>query len=231
MTRPIEQAAADEFDGWATNGHAESMERGHAAPTEAIVASWGLGPDSVVLDVGCGNGWAIRRCLALGAGGGLGIDISPQMVASAQQRSAGTPLRFEVASAQAVPLPDAAVSHVLSVENLYYLPDPAAALREWARVCRPGGRLGIMVDLYAEHPLASAWVAALPIEVHVLAEAELAGLCRAAGWVDVQTRRFPDPRPRRTEAEFEPDEWTPSYALYLESKRTGSLIVEATRSA
>jgi len=227
----MEQAAANEFDGWATDGHAESMERGHAAPTEALLSNWALGPESVVLDVGCGNGWALRRCHALGAGGGLGIDISPQMVASARARSAGTPLRFEVSSAQAVPLADGAASHVLSVENLYYLPDPAAALREWARACRAGGRLSIMVDLYAEAPLAGAWVAALPIEVHVLSEAELAELCRAAGWTDVRTRRFPDPRPPRSEAEFEPNEWSPSYALYLESKRVGSLLIEARRGS
>ena len=46
-----------------------------------------------------------------------------------------------------------------------------------------------------------------------------------------RTRRFPDPRPPRSEAEFEPNEWSPSYALYLESKRVGSLLIEARRGS
>jgi SAM-dependent methyltransferase len=118
---------------------------------------------------------------------------------------------------------------VLSVEDLYYTTDPAAALREWARVARPGARLGIMVDLYAEAPLAEAWVAALDVAVHVLPTAQLVALCEAAGWVDVQARQVPDPRPPKPAGSFTPNEWEPTHALHVAARRAGSLLLTARR--
>ena len=40
-----------------------------------------------------------------------------------------------------MPFQDASVDGLLSVNTIYFWPDPAAALREIRRVLRPGGRL------------------------------------------------------------------------------------------
>ncbi len=225
--------AAAEFDIWARNGRDQSMARGHRSGTATIVEGWQLDGDSVVLDVGCGNGWALRWAAERGAGGGFGVDAAPEMVARAreltEEADSGARLRFEVATADALPLADESVSHVLNVESLYYYPDPAAALREWFRVARPGARLGIMADLYAEYPLAPAWVAALDIGVHLLSEAEIVRLCEEAGWSEVRTWRVPDEGPLKAEEDFEASVWTPSYALYLAAREAGSLVVVAQR--
>ena len=227
---PNVAAAAAVFDTWARNGRDQSMARGHRAGTASILGCWDLDATSTVLDVGCGNGWALRWALELGAGAGVGVDASPQMVCRAQELSEGEPrLRFARAVADELPLADGAVSHVLNVESLYYYPDPAAALREWARVTRPGGQLGIMADLYAEYPLARAWAAALEIGVHLLNEAGFVQLCEEAGWREVRSWRVPDTRPVRDPADFEADTWTPSYELYLAAREAGSLVVVGVR--
>lgn len=226
---PDPTAAAATFDAWAAAGRDADMARGHRRTTRRIVEGWTLGAEDFVVDVGCGNGWALRWCRERGAGGGLGLDVSPGMIGRAEALNDDPALRFVVGTAGALPLPDGAASHVLSVEALYYTPDPAAVLREWARVARPGARLGIMVDLYAEAPLAAAWVEALDVAVHVLSTAQLVRLCEAAGFRDVQAVQVPDPRPPKAAADFEPNVWEPSHALHVAARRAGSLVLTARR--
>ena len=68
------------------------------------------------------------------------------------------PGEYHVASASALPLPDDHVSHVLSVAAIYYTPDPGAVLAEWRRVARPGAKLMVLMDLYAENPVGEVWI-------------------------------------------------------------------------
>src|SRR3546814_16838938 len=55
-------------------------------------------------------------------------------------------LHLHRASAEALPLPDAAVDKACSVNNIYFWGDPAAAMAEFARVIRPGGRIAICFE-------------------------------------------------------------------------------------
>ena len=226
----MEQAAAAEFDQWANNGRAESMAEGHRDATAQILERWTLTAADRVLDVGCGNGWAVRWMLERGAGSGDGVDISPEMIARAQSMtSADMAARFAVSAGERLPFADASFSAVLSVESLYYYPDPGAALAEWARVARPGGRLGVMVDLFAENPAGPVWKETLDIDVHLLSEADFQRLAEAAGWRSVQTWRVIDRRPVKTEAEFTPSRWYPTYAIYRGYREAGSLAVIGQR--
>jgi SAM-dependent methyltransferase len=220
-----DSALAEEFDRWARDGVDVAMERGHGRFTELALASWSLGPDSAVLDVGCGNGWAVRRCVGLGAGEGVGVDISAEMVALARP-----PGRYLQATADALPLPDARFSHVLSVEALYYTGDPEAALREWARVARPGARLMVLLDLYLENPCHRIWEPLFPFPVQVRGEAAWVAAVEASGWTRCGARRLRDPQGPRPEADFEPNPWAPSYADYLAEKAAGTLCLEAVRA-
>jgi len=230
VPRPDPAAAAATFDAWAAAGRDADMARGHRRTTRRIVESWSLSDEDFVLDVGCGNGWALRWCRERGAGGGLGVDVSPGMVARARGLTADTAVRFAVGRAAALPIDDDAASRVLSVEALYYTPDPEAALREWGRVARPGAHLGIMVDLYAEAPLAAAWVEALDVEVHVLSTARLVSLCEEAGWTNVHAVQVPDPRPPKAAEGFTPSPWEPSHALHVAARLAGSLVITGRRA-
>jgi len=104
-------------------------------------------PGERIVDVGCGPGLlAADLAAAVGPGGEvLALDVSESMVAMASRRCAGsTHVRTGQAHANALPAPDGASDAVVCTQVLEYVPDVAGALREFARVLRPGGRLLLM---------------------------------------------------------------------------------------
>ena len=230
MPAPTLEAAANEFDQWAEAGRAASMAEGHGGVTRQTLDRWTLGTHDTVLDVGCGNGWAVREMLNRGAGRGIGVDLAPKMIALADAaRRSDEPSAFHVAPADRLPIADGAVTHILNIESIYYYPDPAAAVREWARVSASGGRLAVLVDLYAENPATHCWIEALDVAVHLLSADDLAGMLSNAGWGDIWTEQIVDPRPITPHTEFTVSKYWPSYAAYLEYRQTGALVVHGIR--
>jgi ubiquinone/menaquinone biosynthesis C-methylase UbiE len=117
---------------------------------ERLVDLARLEPGERVLDVGCGTGsLAIAAARQVAAGAVCGIDASAEMIATARRkaRKAGVGVRFENATVQALPFPDASFDAVLSTLMLHHVPRPARrqAVREVRRVLTPGGRL-LVVD-------------------------------------------------------------------------------------
>jgi len=90
------------------------------------------------LDLGCGTGLA-ARAFAKNVDEFIGVDLSPGMIAKAQQT--GLYKRLDVADmVQGLAAePDAGFDLVLSADAIIYLPDLGPALKQIARVLRPGG--------------------------------------------------------------------------------------------
>jgi SAM-dependent methyltransferase len=93
---------------------------------------------SDVLDAGCGVGYGTAH-LAEVAASVVGVDVSADAVAYATRRYAGPRASFRKMDVTALDLPDATFDVVCSFETLEHVPDAAAAVREAARVLRPGG--------------------------------------------------------------------------------------------
>jgi ubiquinone/menaquinone biosynthesis C-methylase UbiE len=68
------------------------------------------------------------------------IDLSPAMLAIARRRTPPN-VRLAVMDAEALAFPAATFDTVVSTLGLCTYPDPESALKEMARVCRPGGRI------------------------------------------------------------------------------------------
>jgi SAM-dependent methyltransferase len=123
----------------------------HAAGVDARQVAFDavaeVGP-SDVLEVGCGEGELAERLLGELGVTLVAIDQSPRMVELA--RSRGVDARL--GDVQELPFTDGAFDVVLAAWMLYHVPSLDRALREIARVLRPGGRL-VAVTNYADHLL------------------------------------------------------------------------------
>ena len=101
--------------------------------------------DQSVLDVGCGDGTLALVFSRNGAARVAGCDLDSRMVIRAQAgaRRGGADIEFAVARSQALPFPDDSFDIVTCITVLTFIPEAGAAIREMARVLRPGGRLVI----------------------------------------------------------------------------------------
>jgi SAM-dependent methyltransferase len=95
-------------------------------------------------DVACGTGEVAFRATRAGADV-TGSDLAPVLIETAKTIAAseGLDLRLEVADCENLPYEDATFDVVSSSVGVIFAPDHARVASELARVCRPGGRLGI----------------------------------------------------------------------------------------
>ena len=106
----------------------------------------GLGPDEIVVDLGCGGG---LTCDGSGRFVHVGIDLVTTALQTARSRGVQV-VRGDVA---VLPLADRCASVVVAGEILEHVPDVGAVVGEICRVLRPGGT--VVVDTLAEGRLAT----------------------------------------------------------------------------
>ena len=96
-------------------------------------------PTARVLDVGCGTGELLRRLRAKHPEALLaGLDPVPEMLAVARDKLSGKE-DLRIGYADALPWKAASFDAVVSCNMFHYITHPVDALREMARVVRPGG--------------------------------------------------------------------------------------------
>jgi len=97
------------------------------------------------LDAATGTG-AVAIRAARGGAEVTGLDLAPRLVKTATRLAAreGLAICFEVGDCEHLPYGDASFDVVASAVGVIFAPDHRAVARELARVCRPGGRLGLV---------------------------------------------------------------------------------------
>jgi SAM-dependent methyltransferase len=150
-TDPVKQQVAAHWDRRAAHF---DEDFGHSIRTPAERGAWdrifGLvlpsrGPFDA-LDLGCGTGFLSLELAARGHRV-IGVDFAPSMLERAKSKAVerGLSVRFEQADAEQLPFVPASFDLAISRHVLWTLPHPEAAIDEWIRVLRPGGRL-VVVD-------------------------------------------------------------------------------------
>jgi demethylmenaquinone methyltransferase/2-methoxy-6-polyprenyl-1,4-benzoquinol methylase len=104
-----------------------------------LVSRTSAGPADRVLDVATGTGLVARELVARHGCRVVGVDQSAGMLAEARRRVPG--LELVQASADSLPFADGEFDALTFTYLLRYVDDPAATLRELARVVRPGGSI------------------------------------------------------------------------------------------
>jgi SAM-dependent methyltransferase len=99
--------------------------------------------DLNILDVGCGTGLMMRDMADMGTVDG--VDIADEAVEYCRQRGVE---HVTQASVVELPFPNQHFDVITGVDILEHIEDDVAALREWRRVLKPGGRLFLFVPAH-----------------------------------------------------------------------------------
>ena len=141
----FEELKAEQAIVWGS-GPYEQIAKTLAPMHDALVSSLDPQPGEHWLDVATGTGGVAMRAARAGAHV-QGIDFAPALIETARrlaaERERELEVDFDVGDAEGLPYRDAAFDVVASAVGVVFAPDHTAAARELARVCRPGGRLGL----------------------------------------------------------------------------------------
>jgi ubiquinone/menaquinone biosynthesis C-methylase UbiE len=162
------------------------------------MTAWGLDQvpvpkGAVILDVGCGGGWTVRRLSELAPDGKvIGLDYSPASVAVSRKTNAkeieNGRVEIELGSVAALPFPDRSFDLVTAVETHYYWPDLPANVREIHRVLKPGGMFALIAETYRGGPFRMLYGLVMPLlRAAFLTDKEHQNLLTGAGFIEVAT--------------------------------------------
>jgi SAM-dependent methyltransferase len=130
---------------WAAGDYAAVAQIVDEAPPRDLLAYMDIAPGDAVLDVATGTGNAALQAAVRGAEV-VGLDLTPELFTVARRRA----IRHEVAidwiqgDAEDLPFDDESFDRVLSVFGVQFAPRHEIVAAELVRVCRPGGRIGLV---------------------------------------------------------------------------------------
>jgi demethylmenaquinone methyltransferase / 2-methoxy-6-polyprenyl-1,4-benzoquinol methylase len=149
-----------------------------------LVSRVEAGNGDTILDVACGTGAVAVELVRRYGCTVVGVDQSAEMLAAGRERvaAAGLAERITLLHARAEALPFAAASFdgLTFTYLLRYVDDPAATLRELARVVRPGGRIASLEFHVPRNPAAR-----VPWELYTRIGLPALGRLASRGWGDV----------------------------------------------
>jgi demethylmenaquinone methyltransferase/2-methoxy-6-polyprenyl-1,4-benzoquinol methylase len=150
----------------------------------ALVSRVRAGPADRVLDVATGTGLVAEELVRRHGCSVVGLDQSEQMLAAARTKLAAEPelaARVELVRGEAERLPfaDAEFDGLTFTYLLRYVDDPAATLRELARVVRPGGTIAALEFGVPDGPWRVPW------QIYTRAGLPAMGALASADWYRV----------------------------------------------
>lgn len=124
------------------------LNRGNTEIIEGTLEALGLETTDAYLDVGFGGGRSLTLAAeAIGEGHIYGVDFSADVVTAAQRRHRALigkgRLTLLTANVVDIPLRDALVTKISTINTIYFWPKPREALRSLRRLLAPGGHLAI----------------------------------------------------------------------------------------
>ena len=149
-----------------------------------LVSRLNVGPGETVLDVACGTAAVAVKVARDHGCRVVGVDQSPEMLAEGRHRveavRLGDRIELREARAEELPFEDAAFDGLTFTYLLRYVDDPAATMRELARVVKPGGGIAMLEFFVPARALPRA--AGVAYVRHGLPHA---GRQVSPGWADV----------------------------------------------
>jgi SAM-dependent methyltransferase len=215
-----------EFDEWAATGRDRGMEDRHWHTAKHALARMPVESGDVVLDLGCGSGYAGRALRdADDAGRVYGLDGSPEMARNASEYTDDPQVAYVVGDFGSLPFAEDAVDHVWSMEAFYYAGDPTETLREVRRVLRPGGTFYCAVNYYEENVHSQDWQEMIGVDMTRWSRERYRDAFREAGLHVAEQDTIPDREIEIPPAEaFPTDDWETREDMVERYREYGTLL-------
>jgi SAM-dependent methyltransferase len=130
---------------WAAGDYAAVAELIDEAPPRDLLSRVPVTPGQAVLDVATGTGNVAIRAAAAGAQV-VGLDLTPELFDTARRRAREREVTVDwvAGDAEELPFEDERFDRVFSVFGVQFAPRHQVVALELARVCRPGGQIGLV---------------------------------------------------------------------------------------
>lgn len=221
-----------EFDQWAEEGRDKGMEQRHWHTAKHVLSRMPVEDGDVVLDLGCGSGYACRALReAGGAERAYGLDGAPEMARNARSYTDDQDIGYVIGDFGALPFEDDTVDHCFSMEAFYYAADPHETLAELHRVLDSGGSFFCAVNYWEENVHSHDWEGLLGVPMTRWSERAYREAFRAAGFHVAGQDRIPD---REMEippaAAFPTEDWETRAAMVERYREYGTLLTVGVRA-
>lgn len=179
------------FDEWAKIGRSELMEKEHSKTVLKLLNSIRFEKPFSFLDVGCGNGWVVRKISQIqNCKKAVGIDKSQNMITKAKSKiksSKENYLRTDILSWKF----NGKFDYIFSMESLYYSTPMESALKKIYKILKPGGQFFCGTDFYSDNKATIQWSKMLNIPLDLRSKKQWKKMFEEIGF-ETKTRQVRD---------------------------------------
>ena len=160
------------FDVWANTGRSEEMEKGHGTTVNQFLDKLPLKENFRFLDIGCGNGWVVRKmsqknsCIKA-----IGIDKSKMMIKNAKSKISSKKESYFVTELESWDTKEK-FDVIFSMESLYYSVPMEFALEKVFKLLKKNGIFYCGTDFYSDNTLTTRWVKDMNIPMDLRSKKE-----------------------------------------------------------
>ncbi len=184
------------FDEWAQNGKAKLMEKEHGKNVSKFLEKICFDKPFSFLDVGCGNGWVVRKISAHHkCRKAVGIDKSKKMILQAKKDKNNSKEVYVHTNIELWKY-SGKFDFIFAMESLYYADSIDVALKKIYKLLNPGGYFFCGTDFYTDNKATARWVNIMKIQMHLHSKKEWKKFFENAGF-RVKTKHIKDSKNKK----------------------------------
>jgi len=184
------------FDEWAISGRSELMEKEHSKTVLKFLNSVSFDKPFSFLDVGCGNGWVVRKIAHLkNCKKAVGIDKSKNMITKANSKKKSLKELYLKGDIQSWEF-RCKFDYIFSMESLYYLSPMESGLKKIYRLLKPGGQFFCGTDFYSDNKATTHWAEMMKLPLDLRSKKQWKKTFEQTGF-KTKTKQVKDPSNRK----------------------------------
>ena len=170
------------FDVWANVGRSEEMEKGHGTTVNQFLDKLTLKENFRFLDIGCGNGWVVRKmsknpsCIKA-----IGIDKSKMMIKNAKSKLSSNKESYFITDLETWATKEK-FDIIFSMESLYYSVPMEPALEKVFKLLKKNGVFYCGTDFYRDNHFTTRWLKDMNVPMDLRSENDWKKMFRDIGF-------------------------------------------------